>query len=122
MARRIAVERWVHLAVVLDAAKRTLTTYADGKQVGRAANVTLTLEDILDQADSGRNRLFIGRSQYDTDQTANARFHDVRIYSIALTDAQVATIHRNTNSRDASDASNASTATRVAVAAAIRPP
>ncbi len=47
VSQRIALNRWVHLAVVLDAANQTLTTYADGKQVGRATNVELTLEDVL---------------------------------------------------------------------------
>ncbi len=104
-SQRIALNRWVNLAVVLDAANRTLTTYADGNQVGRATDVSWTLEDVLDQEDSDKNQLYIGRSQYEGDKTAAAWFHDLRIYDIALTDSQIATIHRGAGSSDAAGAS-----------------
>jgi hypothetical protein len=39
--------------------------------------------------------LFIGRSQNESDPTLNALIRDFRIYSIALTDQQVATIRNN---------------------------
>lgn len=114
MSPRIALDRWVHLAVVLDAANQTLTTYADGKQVGRATDVPWTLEDVLDQQDGDKNRLYIGRSQYDGDQTAAACFHDVRVYDIALTDAQIATIHRGAGSNDSVEVDDMPAAAAVA--------
>jgi hypothetical protein len=39
----IATERWVHLAVVLDATTKTISLYADGERVALAENVTLKL-------------------------------------------------------------------------------
>ena len=92
LAPRIKTNRWVHLAVVLDSAKQTLSTYANGVRVGHATNVTLNLEKVLDQDNAAANHLYIGKSQYETDSTINAKIHDFRIYSIALTDRQVAVI------------------------------
>ncbi|TWT33948.1 Non-reducing end beta-L-arabinofuranosidase [Posidoniimonas corsicana] len=92
---RIGLNKWVHLAVVLDAAGKTLTTYADGKQAAQSKDVDLTLEDVLDQENEDRNQLYLGKSRYETDQTLNAKLHDVRLYSIALSKEQVATIYGN---------------------------
>jgi len=92
---RVATGRWVHLAVVLDATKKTLSTYADGVRVGHATGVDLSLEQILNQENASANRLSIGKSAYDTDPDLNAMIHDVRLYSIALTGRQVATIRNN---------------------------
>jgi DUF1680 family protein len=87
--------RWVHLAVVLDPAARLLTTYLDGSRVGRATNVTVNGAQIVNQTVRHSNRLFIGRSQDDTAPAIHARLRDVRIYRVALTDQQVATIRNN---------------------------
>ncbi len=87
--------RWVHLAVVLDPAARLLTTYLDGAPVGRAADVTVNAAQIVNQTVRDSNRLFIGRSQDDTVAAIHARFRDVRIYRIALSDQQVMTIRNN---------------------------
>lgn len=92
VSQRIALNRWVHLAVVLDAANRTLTIHADGKRMNLATGVQWTLEDVLDQKAGDANSLFIGKSQYAADATANVKLHDVRIYAIALTNTQVSAI------------------------------
>ena len=99
-APRIKTGRWVHLAVVLDPTAKTLSIYTDGVRVGHAKNVTVSLEktlhqDVLDQDGADANRLFIGKSQRDADAHLGAKLHDFRIYSIALTSRQVATIYRN---------------------------
>jgi DUF1680 family protein len=94
VAPRIATDRWAHLAVVLDTAKRTLSSYVDGVSVREVSEVDLTLEQVLNQDDAIANLLYIGKSQYE-DANLNAKIHDVRIYSIALTDKQIATIYNN---------------------------
>jgi DUF1680 family protein len=94
VAPRIATNQWVHLAVVLDTAKQTLSSYADGVKVGEVGDVDLTLEQVLNQDDATANLLYIGKSQYE-DANLNAKIHDIRIYSIALTDKQIATIRNN---------------------------
>ncbi len=95
LASRVPTGRWVHLAVVLDPAKRTLSSYVDGARVGQATGITLTLEQVLDQEDAAANRLYIGRAQDGRGRPLDAMVHDVRICSIALTAAQVATIRNN---------------------------
>ena len=95
ICKRVPIQQWVHLAVVLDPTRRTLSSYLDGIRVGGASNLTYNLEQIIDQDDIQANKLYIGKSRYDTDPTLDAMIHDVRIYSIALTDQQVATIRKN---------------------------
>ncbi len=86
--------RWVHVAVVLDPANRTLTLFRDGRPVGRAEGVNLTMEEVLSKDQAAENQLFIGKGQADGPEL-NARVHDFRVYSIALTAGQVSTIRVN---------------------------
>ena len=60
VSQGIVTNRWVHLAVVLDAARRTLSLYRDGVRVGQATNVTLGLEQVLDQNAAAANRSGVG--------------------------------------------------------------
>jgi hypothetical protein len=94
-ALRINTGQWVHLAVVLDAAGQTLSSYADGVRVGHTTGVKLNLKQIIDQENTDANHLYIGKSHFSTDPNLDSKVHDFRIYSIALTGKQVATIHRN---------------------------
>lgn len=102
-ADRIANRQWVHIAVVLDSTGQTLSNYMDGERVGHATGVTLTLEQILNQSDAAANMLYIGKSQYNTPDI-DAMIHDFRIYNIALSDKQIATIRNNALSGEDEDA------------------
>ena len=93
-ALRIATKKWVHLAVVLDASKKTLSSYVDGKRVGRAEGVDVPLEKIFHQRKASYNRLIIGRSR-GKHADLNAKLRDFRVYRIALTDKQIAVIRTN---------------------------
>ncbi len=93
-APRIANQHWVHLAVVFDSTAKTISLYSDGQRVGRAENVSLRLEQVFDRDNAAANHLYIGRAQVE-DGGLNTKLHDLRLYSIALSDEQVATIHRN---------------------------
>ena len=84
--------QWLHFAVVLDPAAKVLTTYLDGAKGGQLANVTATATRIIPQGSAG---LFLGRSHKDGEATLHGRLRDVRIYRIALSDQQVATIRTN---------------------------
>jgi hypothetical protein len=86
--------RWTHLAVVLDPANKTLSLYRDGKQIGRTDGVNMTLGEVLSMDNPAENQLFIGKSQQ-AGVDLNALLHDFRIYNIALSDQQVATIRVN---------------------------
>jgi uncharacterized protein len=90
----VPTNQWIHLAVVLDANHHSLSTYLDGERVAQTTNVTLNLEQVLDQEDASANQLYVGKSHSDTDPGLDAMLHDVRLYSVALTDQQVATIHK----------------------------
>lgn len=92
---RVEAGKWVHLAAVLDATEKTLSLYVDGKRVGRSTGVAWTLTDILHQSNPAANRVYIGRSMYASDPSLGGKVHDVRFYSIALSDRQVAAIHHN---------------------------
>jgi len=91
----LATNRWVHLAVVLDAANKTLSCYVDGAKAGAVANVSLTMEHVLNPEDGNFNRAFIGRSQDENAPRFHGMVHDFRIYNVALTEAQVGVIRKN---------------------------
>ena len=104
-APRVPTNRWVHLAVVLDAPRHSLNLFLDGARVGQSTNLTLNLEQLLDRDDARHNQLYLGKSHYDTDPYLNAKLRDVRLYGIALTDQQVATICKNAGSGGETEAS-----------------
>ncbi len=91
----VPVNRWVHLAVVLDPASRTLTGYLNGAPAVRAANVEASATQLFGKAPGDANRLYIGRGLSDSEPTLQARLRDFRIYRIALTEPQVAAIRNN---------------------------
>jgi len=85
-APSLVENEWMHLAVVLNPAARTLSAYVNGAKTGEAREV------------AGAPRvtsLLIGKSQDASAATLHARLRDVRIYGIALTDQQIATIRAN---------------------------
>ncbi len=88
----VAVNRWTHVAVVLDPANRRLTAYLDGARAGQAGDLSVTVAQLVGQGAAGDSRLFIGRSQEDGLPTFHGKLRDVRLYRVALTDAQVAGI------------------------------
>ncbi len=98
---RVATGQWVHLATVLDATTKTLSLYVDGVRVGRSPGVDWTMTDILHRENPPENRLYIGKSLYGGDADLGGRVYDVRFYSIALTDQQIAVIRRNAVSEEA---------------------
>jgi uncharacterized protein len=91
----VAENQWLHFAVVLDPAGRALTLYVDGAKAGQGTNVTATATRVLSTTTSG-STLLIGRSHREGEPTIHARLRDLRIYRIALSEQQVATIRRNT--------------------------
>src|SRR5262249_36278764 len=91
----VAENQWMHFAVVLDAASRTLTIYLNGARAARADNIAVDATQIVNQTSPSANRLFLGRSQADGAPTLHGRMRDLRIYRIALPEQQAATIHAN---------------------------
>jgi len=94
LAPSIPTDQWVHIAIVLDTTKQTLSSYCDAVRIGFAPDVTLSLKQVLNQENAAANLLYIGRGQFEGSEI-NAKFHDFRIYNIALTEEQVKTIRNN---------------------------
>ena len=105
---RVRTGQWVHLGVVLDTTKKTLSLYVDGVRVGQSKGVDVSLTDVLNQDNPGVNQLYIGKSRYE-DAALGACLYDVRFYSIALSDRQVAIIRHNAISAEGIDATSTST-------------
>ena len=80
---------------MLDAANKTMSCYVDGAKAGQVGNVNLTLDHVLAQPQGDSNHAFVGRSQDDAAPRLNALVHDFRIYSVSLTEQQVAVIRSN---------------------------
>lgn len=92
--------RWVHVAVVFDAANKAAAIYLDGRLAAEAGELDVALEDMLGVPDA-HSRLRIGKSLGDAPGWFDGRLHDLRIYSVALAPNQVATIYRNAIGDDA---------------------
>ena len=114
--KAVLENQWVHFAVILDPAGHALTTFLDGARVDRATNVAATAAQIVNQSSAAANRLFIGRSQDDAAPTLHARLRDVRIYRIALTEQQVATIRNNALARRQTSAGRGAQAPAISTA------
>ena len=77
----VPVNKWNHLAVVLNVPSRTLSTYLNGVLAGEERDVTVDLGQL-----SGNKTVAVG---------LDANLHDFRIYSIPLSAVQVARIYSN---------------------------
>jgi uncharacterized protein len=82
----VSENQWLHVALVLDPAKKTLALYVDGAKVGEGQGAS---------ALTSANQLFIGRSIGEPSGSLHGRLRDFRIYRIALSDEQVRTIRTN---------------------------
>jgi uncharacterized protein len=91
----VAINKWNHLAVVINVPFKTFTTYLNGVRVGEASNMEIELDDLFDINTAEKNKLYIGKSQATDNTCLNASLHDFRIYRIPLTQREIARIHNN---------------------------
>ncbi|MDP7288008.1 MAG: LamG domain-containing protein, partial [Phycisphaerae bacterium] len=75
-AKAIVTKKWVHLAVVFDADKKTISCHVDGVRVGRTSGVKLSLDKVFDPEKASANVLTFGKGP----GNLNAKLHDLRIY------------------------------------------
>ena len=94
VAPAIELNRWVHLAIVIDVPSKSMTAYVDSKPVGEAKNIPLELTDVFGQQ-AGEKLLYIGKSLIPGDPYLNALIYDFRIYRVPLSARQVAGIYTN---------------------------
>ncbi len=91
----LEVNKWNHLAIVIDVPSKTLRTYLNGTLVGKKENADIELEQLFDNTSEDNNQLYIGRSLDPDYIYLNAKLHDFRIYRIPLSERQIAVIHNN---------------------------
>jgi hypothetical protein len=77
--------RWVHVAVTLSGEQGTL--YVDGAAAGTNTGIALAPFQL-----GNTTQNWLGRSQYSADPYFNGRMHDLRVYSGALSAAEVAAL------------------------------
>lgn len=87
------INKWNHLAVVIDAPSKTLSTYINGVRVSQTENLAVELEQLFDNSSEENNKLFIGKSLGTENTYLNARLADFRIYRIPLSERQIARIY-----------------------------
>jgi len=91
----LELNKWNHLAVVINIPTRTLSSYINGMLVGQTRNVSVNLQHLFDNRTVSNNKLYIGKSIAANHKNLNAKLHDFRIYRIPLNNGQVARIHAN---------------------------
>lgn len=91
----VAINKWNHLAVVINVPAKTLSTYLNGVLVSETKNVTVDLEHLFDKNSGENNKLYVGKSLAFDNTYLNAKLHDFRIYRIPLSERQIARIHGN---------------------------
>ena len=85
----IELNKWVHLAVVIDVPSKSMITYVDSKPVGETKEIPRELSEVFGQQ-PGEKLLYVGKSLSPGDPYLNALVRDFRIYRIPLTGGQVA--------------------------------
>ncbi len=90
----VPLNRWVHLAIVVDITTGSLQTYLDGRPVGEVKNIPQELSTVFGQPGSKR-KVQIGKPLFGSNSSLNALLHDFRIYRVPLSRTQIATVYGN---------------------------
>ena len=90
----VPLNRWVHLAIVVDIAAGSMQTYLDAAPVGETTGIPQELSAVFGQTGSKR-RLYIGKSLVGGNSSLNALLHDFRIYRVPLNRSQISTVYGN---------------------------
>ena len=96
----VEVNKWNHLAMVIDISSKTLRTYVNGKLTGKVTNVEVEPEHLFDNVSGKNNKLYIGKSLASDNAYLNAKLHDFRIYRIPLSERQIGQIFYNSFKRE----------------------
>jgi uncharacterized protein len=89
----VVMNKWNHLAIVINVPSKSLSTYLNGVLVDEAKNAGVDLAQLFDNHSGANNKLFIGKSMNSDHGWLNAKLHDFRIYRIPLSERQIARIH-----------------------------
>src|SRR5690606_3858276 len=91
----IELNKWIYLTIVVDIPSQSLTTYLDGKPVGKSNDIPKELIDVFGTSSGGTKQLYIGKSLLSGDPNLDAMIRDFRIYRVPLTENQVAGIFQS---------------------------
>ena len=89
----VPLNKWCHLALVLDIPAKTMSTYVNGVLAVEVKDVALDLSQLFDTDSDKNNKLYIGKSLGDEKIFLNAKLSDFRVYRIPLTQRQIARIY-----------------------------
>jgi DUF1680 family protein len=89
----LTINKWNHLAIVINVPSKTLSTYLNGVLVNETEDVSVDLGQLFDNDSGENNKLYIGRSLDSDNSFLDARVHDFRIYRIPLSERQISRIH-----------------------------
>jgi len=90
----LELNKWIHLAFVVDIYSKTLITYVNSKPVHQTKDIPSELSEVFGPQ-AAKRTLFIGKSFTNSASNLNAMLHDFRLYRVSLTASQVAGIYRN---------------------------
>ncbi|HCM60225.1 MAG TPA: hypothetical protein DIS74_07620 [Bacteroidales bacterium] len=89
----VPLNKWCHLAVVLDIPAKTMSTYLNGVLAVEVKDVALELSQLFDTDSEKNNQLYIGKSIGGENAFLNAKLSDFRVYRIPLTQRQIGRIY-----------------------------
>jgi DUF1680 family protein len=95
VAPSLPLNKWVHLAIVIDVPSKTLTTYVDSRQAGEAKDLSMELAAVMGHQAGQSKILYLGKSLVPGAPNLNALVHDFRIYRVPLSRNQIAGIYNN---------------------------
>jgi DUF1680 family protein len=96
-APALPLNKWVHLAIVVDVTSKSMQTYIDSKPVSEAKNIPTQLTAMFGQQSANKLLLYIGKSRSPADPNLNAMLHDFRLYRVPLKRNQIAGIYNNSS-------------------------
>ncbi|WP_335964273.1 beta-L-arabinofuranosidase domain-containing protein [Galbibacter sp. PAP.153] len=85
----LEINKWYHIAIVLDTPSKSLRTYVNGKLAGQTNTIALELQEVFNGNSAKKNALYIGESLLE------AKLHDFRVYRIPLSQQQAERIYNN---------------------------
>ena len=98
--KALAINKWNHMAFVIDIPSKTLSVYINGLPAGSRDNIALEPDQLFDNSPEGSNKLYIGKSLDPGSTILNARLYDFRIYRIALSERQINRIYNSALRRE----------------------
>ncbi len=102
----LEINKWVHLAIVIDIPSKTMSTYVDNKLAAEQKDIQLDMSAIFGQQVIDKNQLYIGKSLSVGHPYLNALLHDFRIYKIPLNRRQLNAVYNNTPTGGSENAVN----------------